>query len=175
MLAGIIIRERSNFGPRHSQRLLLSTMSLRTPLIGKTKHAEKAEPPVPPSIENQAASMMAPKYSSNASRLSNSTAQAEISRSNAKRQPDKHTCAVCSEEVATSQFKKFSTCNNGVGKSSKCNKTCNYCWTKHLKIQLIEHPVEPVQCFECGVSLDLEEVLDKQKLLPRHEREQSVT
>ncbi|KAF2162575.1 hypothetical protein M409DRAFT_27197 [Zasmidium cellare ATCC 36951] len=71
-----------------------------------------------------------------------------------KRTLPKQTCAVCWDPVPTSQFKKFASCPH-----ERCNKTCNFCWTKVIKTRGIEDPTTPIRCFEC------EEVLEKKQVI----------
>ncbi|KAK4494555.1 hypothetical protein PRZ48_013911 [Zasmidium cellare] len=72
-------------------------------------------------------------------------------------------CNVCNEDAATNQFKKFKTCAK-----KDCNKTCTFCWTKHIKTHGIEFPLQPIKCFGCEEPLEKEMVV---KLLNGNERD----
>ncbi|CAK3924162.1 Hypothetical predicted protein [Lecanosticta acicola] len=79
-----------------------------------------------------------------------------------KRPAADQTCDTCGEEVTSWDMKKFSTCAQ-----KPCNKTCNLCWKKYLKVTAMETPLRILQCHVCDQELDLDELLRKPLLEAR--------
>lgn len=67
--------------------------------------------------------------------------------------PSKHECVVCREVNNANQYEQFLTCPK-----KPCNKTCNFCWTKHIRINVIDNADAPVKYMECNNDLEVEQI-----------------